>query len=123
MNLVDPSGGIGWRNRERAPFVERVRPDVVLALALVHHLAIAANVPLPEVVAWLAASGAGSSSSSSTPTTCRSKRLLANKPAGPVRRLPPRRLRGAAGRAASSSTRQQTLPGGTRTLYLAEPKP
>ena len=57
MNLVDPSGGIGWRNRERAPFVERVRPDATLALALVHHLAIAANVPLPEVVAWLAAFG------------------------------------------------------------------
>ncbi|MGH9228280.1 MAG: methyltransferase, partial [Acidimicrobiales bacterium] len=48
MNLVDPSGGLGWRNRERAAFAERVRPDVTLALALVHHLAIGANVPLPE---------------------------------------------------------------------------
>lgn len=51
MNLADPSGGIGWRNRERAPFAERVQPDVTLAL--VHHLAIGANVPLPEVVDWL----------------------------------------------------------------------
>ena len=40
MNLVDPSGGLGWRNRERAAFAERVRPDVTLALALVHHLRI-----------------------------------------------------------------------------------
>jgi ribosomal protein L11 methylase PrmA len=51
MNLADPSGGFGWRNRERAPFAERVQPDVTLAL--VHHLAIGANVPLPEVVDWL----------------------------------------------------------------------
>jgi hypothetical protein len=51
MNLADPSGGIGWRNRERAPFAERVQPDVTLAL--VHHLTIGANVPLPEVVDWL----------------------------------------------------------------------
>jgi hypothetical protein len=53
MNLADPSGGIGGRNRERAPFAERVRPDVTLPLALVHYLAIGANVPLPEVVEWL----------------------------------------------------------------------
>lgn len=54
MNLVDPSPAQGWRGRERRPLPERGRPDLVLALALVHHLAIAANVPVAELVAWLA---------------------------------------------------------------------
>jgi hypothetical protein len=58
MDLVDPSPGLGWRNRERKPFDQREQPDLVLALALVHHLAIGANVPLPEVVAWFRSLGA-----------------------------------------------------------------
>ena len=37
---------------------DRGRPDLVLALALVHHLAIAANVPVKEFVDWLAGLGA-----------------------------------------------------------------
>jgi hypothetical protein len=45
MDFADPSPGVGWGNRERPPFLERFRPDFVLALAVVHHLAITANVP------------------------------------------------------------------------------
>lgn len=58
LDLTDPSPGLGWRNRERRPFHERERPDLVLALALVHHLAIGANVPLPEIADWFASLGA-----------------------------------------------------------------
>ena len=53
-DVADPSPGLGWRNRERQTMADRSRPDLILALALVHHLAIARNVPLPELVAWLA---------------------------------------------------------------------
>jgi hypothetical protein len=49
---------LGWRGRERASLLERGRPDLVLALALVHHLAIGNNVPLAEVVDWFASLGA-----------------------------------------------------------------
>ncbi len=52
MNLVDPSPARGWRGEERSAFTDRAKPDLVLGLALVHHLAIASNVPLPEVVSW-----------------------------------------------------------------------
>ena len=122
MNLVDPSGGIGWRNRERAPFVERVRPDVTMALALVHHLTIAANVPLPEVVAWLAAFGGRCVVEFPHTDDVQVKRLLANKPAG---------LFDDYHREAFEALlaehflvhRQETLPAGTRTIYLVEPKP
>jgi hypothetical protein len=54
MNLADPSPGLGWRGRERKRLEERGRPELVLCLALVHHLAITSNVPLAEVIDWLA---------------------------------------------------------------------
>jgi SAM-dependent methyltransferase len=58
LDVADPSPGLGWLNRERAPFGERARPQLVLCLALVHHLAIGRSVPLPHVVDLLASFGA-----------------------------------------------------------------
>ena len=49
MDLTNPSPALGWSLEERASFLERGQPDVILALALVHHLAIGNNVPLPGV--------------------------------------------------------------------------
>jgi len=49
LDLANPSPAIGWALAERASFLERGQPDVILALALVHHLAIGNNVPLPAV--------------------------------------------------------------------------
>jgi len=57
-SVTDPSPALGWRGRERRPLLERGRPDLVLALALVHHVSIAGNVPLREFVNWLAELGA-----------------------------------------------------------------
>ena len=54
QNVVDPSPNWGWRNRERSDLVSRARPDLVLCLALIHHVVITANVPLDEFVEWLA---------------------------------------------------------------------
>lgn len=54
MNLIDSSPSQGWRGGERTEFWSRSRPDVVLALALVHHLVLPGNVPPFEVVSWLA---------------------------------------------------------------------
>ena len=56
-NLTDPSPALGWRHRERRTLSERGRPDLVLCLALVHHLVISANVPVPELLDWLAGLG------------------------------------------------------------------
>lgn len=49
QDLTNPSPGIGWANEERGTVLERGRGDLALALALIHHLAIANNVPLPMV--------------------------------------------------------------------------
>ena len=39
--------------RERGGFSTRARADAMIALAFEHHLAIAKNVPLGQVVEWL----------------------------------------------------------------------
>jgi hypothetical protein len=54
QDLADPSPGIGWRGVERPPLVDRSTPDLILALAVVHHLVIGRNVPLASFVDWLA---------------------------------------------------------------------
>jgi ribosomal protein L11 methylase PrmA len=56
-NLVDLSGGLGWRGTERKPLVERGRPELTLCLALVHHLVIGHGVPLRELLTWFAELG------------------------------------------------------------------
>lgn len=50
MDLADPSPGVGWAGRERASLVQRADAEVILALALVHHLGIGRNVPLAMVL-------------------------------------------------------------------------
>ncbi len=120
IDLVDPSPGIGWRNLERAAFVDRVHPDLVFSLALVHHLAIAANVPLPEVVAWLRSFDAPAVVEFVDRDDPMTKRLLANKPAGlfdDYRLDAFEKLLGEK----FSIDKRETLPGGTRTLFLATP--
>jgi ribosomal protein L11 methylase PrmA len=48
-----PSPAIGWNNEERNSLAQRLHGDVVLALALVHHLAIGVNIPLSFISKWL----------------------------------------------------------------------
>lgn len=54
INLLNPSPAQGWRGRERSRLEDRGRPELILCLGLIHHLVIAGNIPLPEVVDWLA---------------------------------------------------------------------
>jgi len=49
LDLTNPSPGIGWENRERMSLVERGPADTVLALALIHHLAIFNNLPFSKI--------------------------------------------------------------------------
>jgi hypothetical protein len=121
MNLTDPSPGIGWRGRERAPFFERARPDAVLALALVHHLALAANVPLPEVVDWLRSLDARVVVEFVDPADPMAERLLGNLKPGihdAYQREAFERLLGER----FDVERRLELPSGTRTLYAAVPR-
>jgi hypothetical protein len=57
QDLADPSPAIGWDARERRSLFDRSEDATLLALALVHHLAIGRNVPLPMLSATLARLG------------------------------------------------------------------
>ena len=46
VDLTDSGGGVGWRGQERPGVFDRGRPDIVMALAVIHHMAITFHVPL-----------------------------------------------------------------------------
>ena len=54
IDLANPSPGLGWNGLERASILARANADVSMALALVHHLAIGRNIPLPDVAQLMA---------------------------------------------------------------------
>ena len=52
LDLTNPRPGIGWEGKERMSFLERASADTVIALALVHHLAISNNLPLQNIAGF-----------------------------------------------------------------------
>ena len=54
VDLTNPTAAIGFNNRERKSFSDRAKSDLVLALALIHHLCIAHNIPLDLLAGYLA---------------------------------------------------------------------
>jgi ribosomal protein L11 methylase PrmA len=56
-DLANPTPAIGWATEERMTLRERGPADVLLALALIHHLAIGNNVPLPRIAEHFAQLG------------------------------------------------------------------
>ncbi|MBI2054082.1 MAG: class I SAM-dependent methyltransferase [Candidatus Staskawiczbacteria bacterium] len=57
LDFINPSPAIGWANRERNSLEERGLVDMVFALALVHHLVIAFNIPFPNIAEFLSRIG------------------------------------------------------------------
>ncbi|HJQ14492.1 MAG TPA: hypothetical protein VJ830_07070 [Anaerolineales bacterium] len=57
LDLANPSPSIGWANEERDSFGGRGPADMLLALALIHHLAISNNVPLLQIADFFAKLG------------------------------------------------------------------
>jgi ribosomal protein L11 methylase PrmA len=80
LDLLNPSSGSGWAGQERASLVDRGPADTVLALALIHHLAIAHNVPLPGVADFLARVGRSLVVEFVPKSDSQVERLLRNRP-------------------------------------------
>lgn len=53
MDITNPSPDHGWKLTEYNSFFKRVSADMILCLALIHHIVIAKNVPLKGFLAWL----------------------------------------------------------------------
>ena len=121
MNLADPSPGLGWRGLERRAMPDRGSPDLVLALALVHHVAISANVPVREFVDWLASLRCSLVIEFPTREDPMVQKLLAPKREG----LHPDYELENFERVLSDAfevDRSERLQSGTRVLYFARPK-
>lgn len=121
MNLADPSPDLGWRGLERKSLAERGKPDLVLALALIHHIAIGANVPVKEFVSWLASLGTSLVIEFPTREDVMVRTLLGPKREG----LHPDYERANFERELAEAfdvERRERLSSGTRLLYFARPK-
>jgi len=53
IDLTNPSPATGWNNKERMSLMQRPRPGAILALALIHHLAISDNLPFNKISGFL----------------------------------------------------------------------
>ena len=82
VNIVDPPPALGWRGQERRPLLDRGRPDLTLALALIHHVSIAGNVPVAEFLDWLHGATRSLVIEFVSPEDPMARRLLARKRPG-----------------------------------------
>ncbi|MDB5208835.1 MAG: SAM-dependent methyltransferase [Flavisolibacter sp.] len=57
IDFTSPSPAIGVNNSERASFLQRASSDLAMMLALVHHLAIAKNIPFYKIAEMCAGLG------------------------------------------------------------------
>jgi hypothetical protein len=120
VDLADPTPGLGWRGEERRALADRARPEVVLCLALVHHLAIGANLDLDGIVGWLHSLGGRVVVEFAGPDDPMVRRLLANAPADHAGYTRAAFEASVARRFAVC--RRLRLPSGTRTLYDLAPQ-
>src|ERR671923_1334883 len=121
VDLADASPARGWRGTERQRLEQRGRPDLLLCLALVHHLAIGRNVPFAELVGWLGTLGARLVVEFAGRDDPMVKRLLAAKRTETHEGYH-RDAFEAALRKRFELERREELGSGTRTLYLGRPR-
>jgi len=119
-NLADPSPGLGWRGAERRPLVDRGRPDLTLALALVHHVALTSNVPIRDFLEWLAGLQTELVIEFPTRDDPMVQRLLSRKGPGANPDYDTETFERALNERWRVE-RRETLPSGTRILYRASP--
>jgi len=119
-DVTDPSPALGWNGLERQTLEQRGRPELTLCLAVVHHVAIGGNVPVPEFLSWLAELGTALMIEFPTRDDPRVASLLVRKKPGahpdydrePFERALAERF---------AIVRTEELTSGTRILYHANP--
>jgi hypothetical protein len=121
VDLADASPGRGWRGVERRRLEERGRPDLVLCLALIHHLAIGRNLPFEELIGWLRSLDARLVIEFADRDDPMVKRLLAAKREETHESYGRESFERALGERFEVERREE-LGSGTRTLYLARPR-
>ena len=121
MNFADPTPGIGWRGMERPAISERSSPDLVLALAVIHHLALTHNVPTDATLDFLADLDAEVVLEVPTESDQMVERLKGNKRAGTHGAYTLSAIESQAGLRFDVRQREE-LAGGTRVLFHLAPR-
>jgi hypothetical protein len=80
LDLTNPSPAQGWAGRERFSLEERGPADAVMALALIHHLAIGHNLPLDRIAGYLSRLGRTLVIEFVPKTDAQAQRLLLSRP-------------------------------------------
>jgi len=57
IDFINPSPALGWSSNERSSLLERGPADMVLALALIHHLSLSNNVPFYKLAEFFSQIG------------------------------------------------------------------
>lgn len=120
-NLADPSPALGWRGLERKPLADRGTPDLMLALALIHHVSISANIPVADFLQWARDMGTTLLIEFPKRTDPMVRALLANKHEGANPDYEEANFERELERRFTVERREQ-LPSGDRILYLARPR-
>ena len=120
-DLADPSPALGWRGLERRTLADRGTPDLTLALALIHHVSISANIPVADFLAWAAELGSALVIEFPKRDDPMVRALLANKQDGAN---PDYELEGFESELERRFTveRREQLPSGDRVLFFARPR-
>jgi hypothetical protein len=121
QDLADPSPGIGWRGLERPPLVDRSSPDLILCLAVIHHLVIGRNIPVRAFVDWLADSGARAILEFVSPDDPMVRALTLNKMPHEIHRDYNESDLRSYLEEHFVIEREDELPGGTRRLFALRP--
>jgi hypothetical protein len=121
LDLANPSPGLGWRGQERQPFTARTRPDLVLCLAVVHHLALTNTVPFDHIVDLLADFGAPLVVELPLRDDPMVQRMLARKRAGLFDHYHEANWETALQRRFVVA-RREALPSGRRLMYRCSPR-
>lgn len=120
-DVADPTPGLGWRGLERRMLADRGRPDLMLCLALIHHLVIGRNIPVHDLVAWLAGLGGDLVIEFVGHGDPMVERLLRNR-SGQAIEYSAEALEAALADHFGAVT-HEVLESGTRTLYHAQARP
>jgi len=118
VDLSTAGGGVGWRGQERPGLFERVKPDSVLYLAVIHHLALTFNIPIEEQVRLLADITPHLIIEFPSENDIRVKQLLRNKRPGIHDDFTTENFERILGEHFTVAQRIE-LGGGTRTMYEA----
>ena len=120
LDLTNPSAGMGWANQERHSLADRANADLILALALIHHLAISNNVPLDMIARYFGQLAPWLIVEFVPKTDSQVQRLLASRK-DIFKAYTQEGFEGAFGRE-YHIRKEETIQGSERRLYLMERK-